>query len=179
VAGVVAAGAGGRLVMRLLALSSPQSHGAITEGSARIGEITLGGTISFIAFVGVAAGALSALLYVLAGSLLPRGRTGGVTLGLLLLVLAGARLEPLRADNFDFNLVGPDWLSLLSFTALAVFQGMLMWALAGRLNLHPLPLARAFGGRRAILAGRIAAVALVLVALPGFVSSVADILAYG
>jgi hypothetical protein len=176
-AGVLAAGAGGRLVMRLLAVTSPQSDGMITEGNATIGEITVSGTISFFAFAGVAAGTLSALLYLLVGSLLPRGRAGGVTLGLLLLVLAGARIEPLRADNFDFNLLGPDWLSLLSFAGLAVFQGMLMYALAGRLNLHPLPIGRSFGGRRAVTAGRVAAGVLVLVALPGFVSAVADILA--
>jgi hypothetical protein len=178
-AGVLAAGAGGRLVMRLLAVTSPQSDGSITEGSATIGEITVGGTIALFAFAGVAAGVLSALLYVLVGSLLPRGRAGGVTVGLLLLVLAGTRLEPLRADNFDFNLLGPGWLSLLSFTALAVFQGMLMWALAGRLDLAPLPVGRSLGGRRAATTGRVAAGILVLVALPGFVGAVADILTYG
>ena len=131
VSGILAAGAGGRLVMRLLAATSPDSHGAITEGAARIGDITVGGTIGFLAFVGVPAGALAVTLYVLLGSLLPRGRAGAVALGLILLVLAGARLEPLRAENFDFNLVGPDWLSLLSFTALAVFQGLVTWAVAG------------------------------------------------
>jgi hypothetical protein len=173
-AGVLAAGAGGRLVMRLLAATSPQSHGQITEGAATIGDITVGGTIGFIAFVGVAAGALSAGLYLLVGSLLPRGRAGGVALGLLLLVLAGTRLDPLRADNFDFNLVGPDWLSLLLFTALAVFQGALTWALAGRLGADPLPV-----GARVVVAVRVAAAVLVLAALPAFVGAVADILTYG
>ena len=162
VSGILAAGAGGRLVMRLLAATSPDSHGAITEGAARIGDITVGGTIGFLAFVGVPAGALAVALYVLLGSLLPRGRAGAVALGLILLVLAGARLEPLRAENFDFNLVGPDWLSLLSFTALAVFQGLVTWAVAGRLGLRPLPLG---GG---VVIGRVAAGVLVLVALPGF-----------
>ena len=116
-AGVLAAGAGGRLVMRLLAITSQESHGMITEGGATVGEISVDGTIGFIVFAGPAAGLLAALLYVLAGSLLPRGRAGGVALGLMLLVLLGARLEPLRADNFDFNLVGPRWLSVLAFAA--------------------------------------------------------------
>jgi hypothetical protein len=178
-AGVLAAGAGGRLVMRLLAVTSPDAHGRITEADATIGDITVGGTISVLLFGGVIAGVLSALLYVLVGSLLPRGRAGGVTLGLLLLVLAGARFEPLRADNFDFNLLGPDWLSVLLFTGLAVFQGLLIWAVAGRLNLHPLPIGRRSGGSRAVTAGRVTTGVLVLVALPGFVSAVADILTYG
>jgi hypothetical protein len=178
-AGVLAAGAGGRLAMRLLAVTSPQSHGQITEGTATIGDITVGGTLGFLAFAGVAAGTLSALLYVVVGSLLPRGRAGGIALGLLLLVLVGARLEPLRADNFDFNLVGPGWLSVLSFTALAMFQGMVMCALAARLNLHPLPVGGSRGGSRVVTSARVATGLVVLAALPGFVSAVADILAYG
>ena len=87
-------------------------------------------------------------------------------LGLALLVLAGAQLDPLRPDNFDFNLVGPGWLSLLAFTALAIFQGMLTWALARRLDLPVLPAGRA---------GRIVAAVVLLVTLPFFVSSVAEI----
>ena len=177
-AGVLAAGAGGRLVMRLLAITSQESHGMITEGGATVGEISVDGTIGFIVFAGPAAGLLAALLYVLAGSLLPRGRAGGVALGLMLLVLLGARLEPLRADNFDFNLVGPRWLSVLAFAAVAVFQGMVMWALAGRMRLQPLPVGRYLGGSRAVIAGRVAAGAVVLLALPGFVSAVSDILTY-
>lgn len=167
IAGVLAAGAGGRLVMRLLAVTSPEAHGGITEAGETIGEITVGGTAAFLLFTGVPAGTLAALLFVIAGALLPSGRLGGAVLGLVLLVLVGAQTEPLRADNFDFDLVGPDWLSLLAFTVLAVFQGMLTWALAGRFGLRPLPLRG-----RAI---RVVAALLVLVALPAFVGAVADI----
>ena len=163
---MLAAGAGGRLLMRLLAVTSPDADGRITEAGAEIGEITVGGTLGFIAFVGVPAGALAAVLYALAGSVLPRGRAGGIVLGLALLVLAGAQLEPLRADNIDFNLVGPGWLSLIAFTALAVFQGMLTWALAARLQLPSLPASRAM---------RVAAGIVLVVALPVFVIAVADI----
>jgi hypothetical protein len=177
-AGVLAAGAGGRLVMRLLAITSQESHGITTEGGATVGEISIDGTLGFIVFVGLAAGLLSALLFVVAGSLLPRGRAGGVVLGLMLLVLLGARFEPLRADNFDFNLVGPRWLSVLAFAAVAVFQGMVTWALAGRMRLQPLPIGRYLGGTRAVIAGRVAVGAVVLLALPGFASAVSDILTY-
>ena len=166
VAGVLAAGAGGRLLMRLLAVTSPGADGQITEAGAEIGEITVGGTLGFITFAGVPAGVLAAVLYGLAGSVLPRGRAGGIVLGLALLVLAGAHLEPLRPDNFDFNLVGPTWLSLVAFTALAVFQGMLTWALAARLQLPSLPASRAL---------RVAAAIVLVVALPVFVIAVADI----
>ena len=51
VAGVLAARAGGRIAMRALALTSSDLRGTITEGGAVIGDITIGGTASFILFV--------------------------------------------------------------------------------------------------------------------------------
>ena len=169
VAGVLAAGAGGRLVMRLLAVTSPESTAGLTEGLATIGEISAGGTLGLFIFAGVPAGLLCAVLYLLAGSLLPRGRWGGAALGLLLFVLVGTRLEPMRADNIDFNLLGPDWLSVLAFTALAVFQGLVTRAVAARLGLPPL---RVRGRAPAIIAA-----VVVLAALPGFAIALTDILA--
>jgi hypothetical protein len=171
-AGVIAAGAGGRLVMRLLAITSPDVKGALTEAEARIGEITAGGTLGFVVFVGIPAGLLVGTLYALAGPLLPRGRTGGALLGAILLVLAGFS-EPLRAENFDFNLVGPDWLSVVAFTALAVFQGLLVVALAARLS-RGVPSVEP--GPRVLLVGRLALTGAVLVALPFFAGDVAEIL---
>ena len=156
--------------MRLLAVTSPDAHGQITEAGETIGEITFEGSAGFILFNGLAAGFLAAVLYVLVAEVLPRGRAGGAILGLLLLVLVGASVEPLRADNFDFNLVGPPWLSLLSFTALAVFQGMVTWALAARLRLPGLRLGKP-------IYAQVAAGIVVLIALPGFISAIADIVA--
>ena len=132
VAGLLAAGAGGRLVMRLLALTSPEAEGSFTEAAEVVGEITFGGTLGFILFVGVPAGLLSGALYALLRPALPRGRAGGVVLGGLLLVLAGTRIEPLRSDNIDFSLVGPAWLAVLGFAAVALLQGMLVVALSTR-----------------------------------------------
>lgn len=174
VAGVLAAGAGGRIAMRVLALTSSDLRGTITEGGAVIGDITIGGTASFIFFVGLTSGLLSGALYGLLFALLPRGRAGGLLLGVTLLVLAGSRIEPLRADNIDFVLVGPDWLSVLLFVSLALFQGMLVVAVAGRLSGGALPVWPA--GRRAVVLGRVAAGAVVLALLPSFASTVSDIL---
>ena len=173
-AGVIAAGAGGRVVMRLLAVTSPEEvEGALTEAQATIGEITVGGTLGFVVFSGIPAGFLAGALYALAGPVLPRGRAGGLAIGAILLVLLGWLLEPLRADNFDFNLVGPDWLSVLSFTALALFQGVLTVALVARLS-RDVPSRRL--RPRTVLLGRIALAVVVLAALPFFAGAVADIL---
>jgi hypothetical protein len=170
VAGVLAAGAGGRLVMRLLGATSPEAEGLITEAGETVGEITAGGTIGFIVFGGVAAGVLSGALYAPLRPLLPPGRLGGVAIGALLLVLAGTRIEPLRSDNIDFAIVGPPWLAVLAFTALGLFHGMVLAAVGSRLATPPAI------GPRAVLAGRVAVALIVLAALPGFVSSVVEIL---
>ena len=175
--GLIAAGAGGRLVMRLLAATSPdESQGAITEGDAVIGDITVDGTLGFIAFVGPATGVLTGLLLALLGPLLPRGRAGGLALGTVLLVLAGSRIDPLRADNFDFNLAGPDWLSVGAFRARAV-PGHGRRRRPARLSRNaPAPLP---APARAVLVGRAAVAVGLLAALPAFVGSVSDILASG
>ena len=169
-AGVLAAGAGGRLVMRLLAVTSPEVAGSVTEAGEIIGEISVDGTLGFIVFAGLPAGAVSGALYALLRPVLPAGRIGGLMLGAVLVVLAGPTIDPLRADNFDFVLVGPGWLSVLAFTALGLFQGLLVAAIAARLS-EPVA-----APPRLVTAGRIALGVVVLVALPVFVSAVADIL---
>jgi hypothetical protein len=166
-AGVLAAGAGGRLIMRLLAATSPDAHGSLTEAGEKIGEITIGGTLGFIFFAGVPAGVLSGALYALVAPVLPRGRAAGIALGVLLLVLAATRIEPLRSDSVDFLLLDPAWLAVLGFSVLALFQGMLVAVLA--------PAPPAVSSRR-LLVGRIALAVVTLAALPGFVDATADIL---
>ena len=166
-AGVLAAGAGGRLIMRLLAATSPDVHGSLTEAGEKIGEITVGGTLGFIFFAGVPAGFLSGVLYALVAPVLPRGRAGGIVLGVLLLVLAATRIEPLRSDSVDFLLLDPVWLAVLGFSVLALFQGTLVAALA------PAPPAV---GSRVLRLGRIAVAVVTLAALPGFLSAVDELL---
>ncbi|HEY4789755.1 MAG TPA: hypothetical protein VIJ05_00250 [Actinomycetes bacterium] len=134
-AGILAAGAGGRLAMRLLAVTAgPTAQGRITEADQVVGRISLDGTLGFIVFTGLFFGAASGAAYLLVRRWLPAGRTGGVAFGALLLVLAGTRLEPLRPGNPDFDLVGPGWVSVAAFAALVLFHGMLLAALAGRLS---------------------------------------------
>jgi hypothetical protein len=134
-AGILAAGAGGRLVMRLLAVTAGAgAQGRITEAEEIVGRISVGGTIGFVLFTGLFFGLPSAAGYLLLRRWLPAGRAGGLAYGALLLVVAGTRLEPLRRANPDFDLVGPGWVAVAAFAALVVFHGMLVAALAGRLS---------------------------------------------
>jgi hypothetical protein len=163
---VLAAGAGGRLVMRLLAATSPDVHGSLTEAGETIGEITVDGTFALFLFAGLPAGLLSGALYALVGPVLPRGRARGIVLGVLLLVLLATRIDPLRADSVDFLLLDPAWLAVLGFSALALFQGMLVAALAPT-KTAPRP--------RVLVAGRVGIAIVMLAALPGFIDATTDI----
>ena len=160
-AGILAAGAGGRLVMRLLAVTAgADAQGQITEAEEIVGRITVDGTIGFVLFTGLFLGLPSAAGYLLLRRWLPAGRAAGLAYGALLLVVAGTRLEPLRRGNPDFDLVGPGWVSVIAFTALVVFHGALVVALAGRLS-RAVPLPTAQPGAIAVYAP------LLLLALPG------------
>ncbi len=125
-------GAGGRLVMRLLAVTSPDARGRITEADEVVGVVSGPGTVALILFGGVLFGLLSVVPYLLIRRWLPPGRLGGFVFGVLLLLVASTRLEPLRPNNVDFSIVGPGWLALSTFGLLVVVHGMLLAALAAR-----------------------------------------------
>jgi hypothetical protein len=132
-AGLLMAGAGGRLVMRLLAVTAGDgAQGRITEADEVVGRITVDGTIGFVVFTALFFGLATGVVYMLVRRWLPAGRLGGLAYGALLLLIAATRIEPLRADNPDFDLVGPSWLALLGFAALVLAHGMLVAALAAR-----------------------------------------------
>jgi hypothetical protein len=148
-AGVLVAGAGGRLIMRLLAVTADErARGLQTEAEETVGQITTGGTVSFIIFTALFFGLASGVLYVLIRRWLPGGRLGGLVFGALLLAILATRVEPLRADNTDFGLVGPGWLAASAFGALVLLHGMLVAALAARYS-RALPLIA--GNRHALL----------------------------
>jgi len=188
-AGLLAAGAGGRLVMRLLAVTAgPDAQGRVTEADQIVGRISVDGTLGFIVFTGLFFGLATSGLYLLIHRWLPAGRGGGLVYGALLLVLGGTRLEPLRPGNPDFDLVGPGWVAVAAFTALVVFHGVLVAALAGRVSravpllgtgpraiaAHaPLLLLAALGSVALVLA-MVGAVVVLASQLPGVVASWRD-----
>ena len=135
------AGVGGRLVMRLLAETSPAARGRITEADEVVGVISLDGTLALIVFAGIQFGLLSVIVYLLIRRWLPAGFLGGFTFGLVLLIVGSTFAEPLRPDNVDFAIVGPGWLSALAFGLLVVTFGMLVAALAGGFSRSLRPLA--------------------------------------
>ncbi|WP_224046544.1 hypothetical protein [Arthrobacter sp. NicSoilB4] len=134
---------GGRLAMRILALTSPLSaQGRLTEAQAVIGIPSVEGTLALLIFAGLPAGFAAAFIYMLIRRWLPAGRLGGPALGLLLLLAFGASVDPLRPDNIDFEIVEPGWLAVVLFAALATLHGALVAAVAGAVSDRLQPLAR-------------------------------------
>jgi hypothetical protein len=133
VAGLVVGGAGSRLAMRILALTSADFlRGAGTEAGATIGEITLEGTL-FLLVAGSILGILGGILYTALRSLLPSsGTTRGVAFGLLLLALTGRFL--VDPNNPDFVILSPTPLAVAMFAALPVLYGLMLVPLAERLD---------------------------------------------
>jgi hypothetical protein len=134
-AGVAVIGAGGRLAMRLLAVTAgSDAQGRVTEADQVVGEITTGGTLDFVLFNGIFGGVVFGAVYLVVRRFLPPGRLGGVAFGLGLLVVVGTNVDPLRRDNPDFDIVGPGWLAVVVFAAMAVAFGLTLAAVLARLS---------------------------------------------
>ncbi len=66
VTGVIIGGVGGRIVMRVSAIAAPDRvTGIRTENGFPIGDITLGGTLELVIFVGIFSGIVGAICYVI------------------------------------------------------------------------------------------------------------------
>src|SRR3990172_3727942 len=60
--GVISAGVGARVVMRIIALANPDSDGVFTDAEATVGEITFGGTMDLL-LLGTIAGVMGGAAY--------------------------------------------------------------------------------------------------------------------
>jgi hypothetical protein len=152
-AGLLVTGPAVRLAMRLLAVTGgDDAQGRITEAEEVVGSVSLDGTIGLVLFGGVLPGLISGAIYVVVRRLLPVGWLGGVAFGALHLVVAATRIDPLRPDNRDFDLVGPGWLALTVFGLAAVVHGMAVAAYVNRYS-HDLPPSATASADRAELVG--------------------------
>lgn len=122
VVGILLAGIGGRVVMRLAALLEPESAGSLTENGNIIGSITPGGTLALIVFVGLFFGAVAGSLWVVAGPWLPatpRLRA----LASIPLALALGTSGLVEARNADFAILQRDPVVIASLVVLVGLFG--------------------------------------------------------
>ena len=171
VSGLLVLGPGGRLVMRLLAVTAgDDSQGRVTEAEEIVGEITVDGTIGFVVFAGLIGGVLLAALYLLLRKWLPPRRWGALTVGVVFAVLFSTRFEPLRPDNEDFVLVGPAWLAVTTFLVVGALTVLTMGAVAGRVS-RVLPLVEARVGTLLPYAVLIILMPAAAIVLPGVLAT--------
>jgi hypothetical protein len=137
--GAVIGGVGGRLAMRVLAVTSDDSlQGAITDDQEEVGEITFGGTMGLIIFIGILGVALG-LIYLLLRRWLPRSRSArALSFACLLWAIQGA--DTFDPDGFDFTQLEPRWLSVGMFTVILLAAGaMTAWGVEWGLEHWPEP----------------------------------------
>ena len=112
IGGVIAFGLPGRLLMRVLAVTSPDANGRLTEADEIVGRVTTGGT-AFLVLLLSAVGVAGACGMVLLRDWLP-ARTiaaGAVCAGIGggLLAVPSGLLDP---ANRDFRILSPTWLAV-------------------------------------------------------------------
>ena len=162
IAGVIAGGSGGRVAMRITALTAGSAdQGRLTEAEAAVGEITAGGTIFLIMFAGAFAGMFGGIVY---AAMRPWIAAAGPWKGLafVAILLATLGLTVIERDNFDFHRFGYASLNIAMFAALFLLFGLLVAPLYDFFDgcMQPVSLrlsgiaglaARAFGGLASVV----------------------------
>ena len=137
-AGVLTIGAGGRLMMRVLAAtSSDDVQGLLTEADETIGEVSVDGTLFLIVGVGIGAAVVGLALYSILRPWLPDRSVAAGLVGVA--IGAGLLVRPvglLTSANSDFTLVAPVALAvalcLTTFVLFGATFGVLVDHLAAR-----------------------------------------------
>jgi hypothetical protein len=118
VGGVVVAGVGGRLVMRLTSLVGPSSSiGRTTDSGFRVGTVTIVGSLDVLLFLGLGFGLLGGIMLVILWPWVSGwSRWRGVAVGGF--VLAMGSTEAIDPHNIDFYILGNRAFLVALFVAL-------------------------------------------------------------
>ncbi len=133
IVGIVVAGLGGRIVMRLAALVVPGATGALTENGNRIGDITLGGSLGLVVFAGLFFGVFAGTVWVVVSPWIPGVGLARAILTMPIAVALGT-LGLIRSENRDFGALGHDPTVLAMLTALIALFGLTIALVDGWLD---------------------------------------------
>ncbi len=121
IAGVLVLGVGGRLVMYLSRLLHQGAIGSLTEGGNRVGEFTLGGSISLIVFGGLFGALLVSIVWVILEPWLPRRP---VAVGAAAAMVGSFAL--IDSENIDFVILRDPYLDILLLVGLVSLLGAVL-----------------------------------------------------
>ena len=123
--GLLVGGVGGRLLMRLLAVTSPESaQGRLTDDIQPVGQISIAGTVNLFVTT-IALGAIAGLVYLWVRRVLPPPRRGRAGLFALFVGSIGAAFLVHDHASFDYSVLQPEWLAVVSFVAIPTVFGLL------------------------------------------------------
>jgi hypothetical protein len=104
IAGVLVAGVGGRIAMRIAAIAVPDATGAFTENGNRIGAITLGGSLGLIIGGGLVIGFGAGFVWVTVRPWIPGGTAVRALLAMPIAVALGS-IGLIQGENPDFEVL--------------------------------------------------------------------------
>lgn len=138
ITGVLVGGIGSRIFMRIAGATGRElAQGLSTEAGFTVGELTVGGTIALIVFVGVFVGIIGAVLYTILRPWLGwAGRWRGVVFGIALFAIGSASSDVMNPDNRDFFLLANDVVNVVAIVGLFLAFGITMEEVHRRLDLR-------------------------------------------
>ena len=161
VAGILVAGIGGRIVMRVATLLVPDAAGRFTENGNVIGEITLGGTLGLVLLAGLFFGLAGAVVWVVVRPWIPGGRGVRALLAAPVAVaLSGVAL--INGFNPDFAILRHDRVVVAMLVALVALAGASISLIDGWLDARLPPAGSSTVADSVYLALALAGAALIL-----------------
>jgi hypothetical protein len=126
--GILVGGIGGRLFMRLAGAAAPDlAQGRGTEAGFRVGEVTFGGSLGLVIFIGIFTGVVGAIFYVVFSPWLSWARWWrGVLFGMVLFAIGSATSDIMNPDNIDFAILGNPELLVAAIFLLFMAFGVVM-----------------------------------------------------
>jgi hypothetical protein len=140
IAGVVVLGVGGRFVMFLSRLLHPEALRMGTESGARVGEITVEGTIELVVFGGLLSGLLAGVIWVLVREWIP---SNAVSVGIGTVAIGGSFL--IQGNNIDFFILVDPLLDIVLLVGLLFVFGTVLYWVDGLLDTKMPAQPRTFG----------------------------------
>ncbi|MPV35636.1 hypothetical protein [Georgenia subflava] len=123
--GLLVGGVLGRLLMRVLTLTSPPSvRGRMTDDVQPVGQISLGGTMQLFVTT-IALGAIAGLVYLWVRRVLPSSGRARPLLFALFTGSIGGSFFVHDHPSFDYTVLRPVWLAVVSFILIPALFGLL------------------------------------------------------